>query len=99
MEHAVSARYFRAVPAVYVQVCQQLDAAYGYPNPAFKTERTLPLVDTLPTDDSGRVYLAVDAAFCEFNLPSEMLAQLITAGLVDELTEAEYVAVVPQPLM
>lgn len=90
-------RYFRATPAVYVDICSQLDAAYGYPNQATKTERALPLVADLPTDKQGRVYIAVDNAYCEYNLPAELLPQLIAAGLVDEITKADYAAVVPQP--
>lgn len=88
-------RYFRATPAVYADICVQLDAAYGYPNAATKTERTLPLVADRPVDGQGRVYLAVSAEYCEFNLPSELLPQLIAAGLVEELTAEQYAAVLP----
>jgi hypothetical protein len=88
-------RYFRALPAVYVAICSQLDAAYGYPNAETKTERTLPLVDDLPTDAAGRVYLAVDAAYCDFILPGQMLPDLIASGAVEEITAADYAAVVP----
>jgi hypothetical protein len=88
-------RYFRATLAVYADICAQLDAAYGYPNAETKTERTLPLASDLPSDDTGRVYLAVSTAYCEYDLPSELLPQLISAGLVDELAAEEYEAVVP----
>lgn len=88
-------RYFRSTPAVYASICAQLDAAYGYPNQATKTERTLPMVDDLPSDSQGRVYLAVSAEYCEYNLPSELLPQLIADGLVEELTAEQYAAVLP----
>jgi hypothetical protein len=88
-------RYFRSTPAVYASICAQLDAAYGYPNAATKTARTLPLVADLPSDDQGRVYLAVAADYCEFVLPSQMLPELIALGLVDEITHAEYHAAIP----
>lgn len=88
-------RYFRASPAVYADICAQLDAAYGYPNAETKTERTLPPAAELPTDGQGRVYLAISSAYCEYNLPSEMLPQLIAAGLVDEITAEQYGAVLP----
>ena len=88
-------RYFRAMPALYADICGQLDAAYGYPNAATKTLRTLPLVETLPTDAAGRVYLRVAAEYCEYNLPSELLPQLIAAGLVEELMAEQYAAVLP----
>ena len=90
-------RYFRAMPSVYAEVGAQLDAAYGYPNEATKTLRTLPLAETLPTDDQGRVYLAISAEYCEYNLPSEMLPQLLASGAVEEITEEAYRAAVESP--
>lgn len=89
-------RYFRSTPAVYASICSQLDAAYGYPNAETKTERTLPLVGDLPTDSQGRIYLAVSAAYCDYILPGQMLPDLLASGAVEELTESQYVAAVPQ---
>lgn len=86
-------RYFRSTPAVYADICAKLDAAYGYPNAETKTLRTLPLVDDLPSDGQGRVYLAISAEYCDYNLPSELLPQLIAAGLAEELTDGQYAAV------
>lgn len=88
-------RYFRSTPAVYADICAQLDAAYGYPNEATKTLRTLPLAADLPSDGQGRVYLAVTADYCEYNLPSELLPQLLAAGLVEEITAGQWAAVQP----
>ena len=89
-------RYFRSTPAVYASICSQLDAAYGYPNAETKTERTLPLVGDLPPDSQGRIYLAVSAAYCDYILPGQMLPDLLASGAVEELTESQYVAAVPQ---
>jgi hypothetical protein len=89
------ARYFRSTPAVYVDVCAQLDAAWGYPNAETKTLRALPLAEELPADDEGRVYLSVAAEYCDYILPSQLLPELIAAGLVEELSEAEYAVVLP----
>lgn len=91
-------RYFRAVPAVYASICAQLDAAYGYPNAEAKTERTLPLVAELPTDAEGRVYLAVDASYCDFILPGQMLPDLIASGAVEEISAQQYATVLPRLL-
>jgi hypothetical protein len=88
-------RYFRSTPAVYESICAQLDAAYGYPNAATKTARTLPLVADLPSDDQGRVYLRISAEYCDYNLPSEMLPLLIAGGAVDEITAEQYAATLP----
>jgi hypothetical protein len=65
---------------VYKQINAQLDAAYGYPNAETKTLRTLPPAAELPLDAQGRVYLAISAEYCEFNLPAEMLPQLAEAA-------------------
>lgn len=89
-------RYFRSTPAVYADICAQLDAAYGYPNAATKTERTLPLVEALPADSQGRVYLAVSSDYCDYHLPSEMLPQLIASGAVEEITDSDYRSALPE---
>jgi hypothetical protein len=91
-------QYFRSTPAVYADICAQLDAAYGYPNVATKTERTLPLVADLPADDQGRVYLAVLEEYCNYNLPSELLPALLASGAVEEITAAQYQVVLPPGL-
>jgi hypothetical protein len=88
-------RFFRSTPAAYANICAQLDAAYGYPNAETKTLRTLPLTADLPSDGQGRVYLAVSADYCDYNLPSELLPQLIAAGAVEEITAEQYAAVLP----
>lgn len=88
-------KYFRSTPAVYADICAQLDAAYGYPNSETKTERTLPLASELPSDGAGRVYLAISGEYCDYVLPSQLLPQLLASGAVEEITEAEYMAVLP----
>lgn len=90
-------RYFVATPAVYNDICVQLDLAYGYPNEATKTQRTLPLPNELPSDNQSRVYLCISSEYCDYNLPSEMLPQLLASGAVTEITEAEYRAAVESP--
>lgn len=90
-------RHFRSSVAVYVAICAQLDAAYGYPNAETKTERTLPLADELPQDEAGRVYLAISAEYCNYILPSQMLPDLLASGAVEELTEEQYRAALPEP--
>ena len=95
--HAMSTRYFTAAVDVYEAVSAQLDGAYGYPNPGTRTERALPLASELPSVD-GLLYLAVDATYCDYNLPSEMLPQLLSAGLVGEIAEAKYTAATAKPV-
>ena len=88
-------RHFRSTPAVYASICAQLDAAYGYPNEATKTLRTLPMSADLPTDAQGRVYLAISAEYCDYILPSEMLPQLLASGAVEEVDAAADAALLP----
>lgn len=83
-------RYFRATVTVYESICSQLDAAYGYPNADTKTMRALPLPQELPSDASGRIYLALADEYCDYTLPSEMLPQLLANGVVQEIVQAEY---------
>ena len=89
--------YFRASPAVYASICNALDAEYGYPNIATRTERALPLQADLPSDSSGRVYLAVPQEHVSYQLPSELLPPLLASGAVEEVTQADYEALLPQP--
>jgi len=94
--HAVT-RYFRSTDEMLTQVNAQLNAAYNYPNAETKTNNTLPPAADCPHDAQGRVYIAVDDAYCDFILPSQMLPQLIEAGAVEEIDAAAYAAVVPVP--
>ena len=88
-------RYFRSTDEMLSLVNAQLDAAYGYPNEATRTNTALPPAAECPHDAEGRVYLAVDGTYCDFILPSEMLPQLIDSGMVEEIDEAAYVSILP----
>jgi hypothetical protein len=62
-----------------------LDAAYGYPNEDTLTQTAIPPASGLPFDSLRRVYLAVDEAYCDYELPRRLLAEGIAAGVVEEL--------------
>ena len=91
-------RYFRSTAAVYESIRAQLDAAYGYPNAETKTLTSITPAADAPHDEQGRVYLAITADYCEYNLPAELLPQLLASGAVEEITQAEYQAAVSVPL-
>lgn len=97
MGDAVSARYFRSSVAVYEAVRAQLDAAWGYPSPDGKTLTAITPASHAVTDAGGRVHLVVDANYCDYVLPSQLLPQLLSAGAVEEISEATYRAALPQP--
>jgi hypothetical protein len=80
-------RYFRAGVAAYESMRAVLDAEYGYPNAATKTETALPPAASLPNDSEGRVYLAVDAAYCGYDLPARLLADGMAEGVIEEMTD------------
>lgn len=88
-------RHFRATAETYAAICASMDQAYGYPNAATKTERALPLASSLRSDLSGRVYLAASQEQCDYMWPAQMLPQLIGAGAIEEVTEADYLAATP----
>jgi hypothetical protein len=90
-------RYFRSTPEVYEGICQQLDAAYGYPNSETKTARTLPPLAALHRDGIGRVYIAIESAYCDYVLPAELLPQLIASNEIEEINAEAYSAVLPKP--
>lgn len=85
------------MPVVYLAISSQLDEAYGYPSAETKTARTLPLVEMLPADEQGRIYLSVSADYCNYILPGEMLPDLLASGDVEEVTAEQYAAILPQP--
>ena len=94
----MTTRFFRSTDAVYEAIRSQLDAAYGYPNAETKTLTSITPAADAPHDPQGRVYLAIASDYCDYNLPAELLPQLIASGAVEEITAAEYRAAVSVPL-
>lgn len=90
-------RFFRSSEAVYEQVRQQLDAAWG--NPSLNgTITCIEPAETAPRDGEGRVVLAVRDEFVEFEAVAYILPSLLQAGHVEEITEAHYQAALPPPV-
>jgi hypothetical protein len=90
-------RHFRSTDATYEAIRSQLDAAYGYPNAETKTLTSITPAADAPHDIQGRVYLAISSDYCDYNLPAELLPQLLASGAVEEITEADYQAAVQTP--
>lgn len=87
-------RIFRASPETAESVRAALDAAWGYPNPQVVTETAFRPADKLPRDAQGRVYLRISERYCDYEPIASMLPSLLENG-VEELTQAEYLAVFP----
>lgn len=80
-------RYFRTTDsATYEQVRLGLDAAWGHIPPTTCIDPAA----VAPRDAQGRILLAVRPEFCEYEAAAAMLPGLLAAGVVEEITAAEY---------
>jgi hypothetical protein len=87
-------RYFRTADAeVYEGIRTQLDVAWGHPTPDGKTLTCIEPAATAPRDSQGRILLAVQDAFAEYEAAYTMLPQVLASGAVEEITAAEYLPV------
>jgi hypothetical protein len=89
---------------LYEQVRAALDAAWGLPNsngtvtcisPAAGVRVGEIVLIAAPRDAAGRVLLAVLDEWCEWPPADEMLPQLLASGAVEEISEADYWALLP----
>lgn len=91
-------KYFRAQDvSVYEAVRSSLDAVYGYPNADTKTTTSIPAASKSILDSVGRAYLLASDAECQFPAVAELLPQLLSSGLVEEIDEATYLQELPRP--
>lgn len=86
-------RFFKASPQVYESLRAQIDAAWGYPT-AY-TQTSIPPADEQAKDASGMCIMGVKSEWTTWEPVATVLPQLIDAGAVLELTEAEYWASIP----
>lgn len=84
-------RFFRtSSDAVYEQTRLSLDAAWGHPNAATKTATCIDPAAVAPRDQQGRIMLAVNDEFCQYEAAAAMLPQLLASGVVEEIDAATY---------
>lgn len=89
-------RYFRtASDEIYEQARLTLDAAWGHPTPDGLTLTCIQPAASAPRDDQGRIVLAVHDEFCGYSVAVDLLPQLLAAGVVQEIDEADYLAALP----
>jgi hypothetical protein len=91
----VMVRFFRASVGVYDRVRAELDEFYGYPNAETGMLTSIPGSDTLPLDGTGRVYLGIAAVYCDYDAVAAMLPVLIGTGEIEEISESEFLSVLP----
>lgn len=89
-------RFFRADAATYESVRAALDAAWGLPNNKGTTTCLAP-VAAAPHDTQGRVLVGLLPEWCTWEPAPTLLPQLLASGAVEEITEAQYMADLPQP--
>lgn len=87
-------RYFRTADAnLYESIRMQLDAAWGHPDG--QTITCFEPAETAPRDAAGRVLLAVNDEFCEYEAVAAVLPELLASGAVQEIAAADYAPAVP----
>lgn len=89
----MSQRFFRSSPAVYSEVLATLDAAWSFPKNGFQ-HCFVPL--SYAPQKGGLAYLAIQAADAEMEPANELLPQMLAAGAVVEVTQADYRAAMPE---
>ena len=89
-------RYFRTADAnLYESIRLQLDAAWGHPTPDGQTITCFDPVAVAPRDAGGRVLLAVNDEFCDYDAVAAVLPGLLASGAVEEITAADYKPALP----
>lgn len=83
----MSHRFFRASPQVYEAALSALDAAWGFPKLGCG-HVFLPL-DYAPKKD-GLAYLSIRSEEAAMPPADAMLADMISQGLVEEVSEQDY---------
>lgn len=91
-------RFFRAQNAAsYEAVRAEFDAIWGYPNAETKTETAITPAALAPTDSAARVYLIASEDECEYPAIVGRLPEMLSDGIVEEVSAAEFAAQFPSP--
>jgi len=89
-------KYFLADPVAYEQARAALNAAWGIPRPG--TDTSLPEAGGLLVSGDGRVVVMVEDWMVELPPAPDIVQQATAAATLQEITEAEVVAMLPQTL-
>jgi hypothetical protein len=91
-------RYFRCLAGdeAYEQIRLTLDAVWGHPNAETKTVTCIDPAGVAPRDTQGRIMLATPEAFCEYAASEQMLAFVLSSGVIEEIDAATYLQELPQ---
>jgi hypothetical protein len=87
-------RFFRTdSDELYESARIALDSSWGHATPT----TCIQPASSSPRDAAGRIVLAVNDEFCEYQASVEMLANVIGSGAVEEITKEIYMAAVQIP--
>lgn len=89
----MSQRFLRSAPAVYSQVLATLDAAWGFPK--YGCDHVFLPLSYAPRKE-GFAYLAILSSDAEMEPAGELLQELLASGAVAEVTQADYLAAMPE---
>jgi hypothetical protein len=91
-------RYFRCLAGneAYEQIRTTLDSVWGHPNAETKTVTCIDPAGVAPRDTQGRIMLATSEAFCEYAASEQMLASVLSGGVIEEIDAATYLQELPQ---
>lgn len=88
-------RFFRAAPVVYEAIRAQVDAAWGYPTE--RTQTCIPPASEQHKAGDGECIIGVKVEWTTWEPVATLLPQLLAAGQIVEISEADYWAAMPQP--
>lgn len=87
-------RFFKAPPAVYESLRAQIDAAWHYPTQ--HTQTSIPAADDQHKATDGDCVMAVRLEWLGWEPVATLLPQAVASGMIEEISEAEYWAAIPQ---
>ena len=88
-------RYFRVLPQDYEQARLAVDAAWGFP----AGETSIEPLATAPRYQSGQVLIAIRTVHCDLEPFKSAVEGLLANSDATEITQAEYEAALPAPVM
>lgn len=88
-------RFFKASPEVYESLRGAIDAAWGYPTQ--HTETSIPPAAVQFKDADGKCVMGVNEEWLSWEPVATLVPQMVSLGSVEEISEAEYWAILPQP--
>ena len=87
-------RFFASTPEAYELLRQATDVAWGYPTQY--TQTCVPPADQQFKDESGNCIIALRAEWLEWQPVALLVPQAIASGFVSEISEHEYMALLPK---